>query len=729
MVGEFCRDCRIDPALCPKNMRLTLVRSERDVLSSGQILHHDYQIFGILGAGGISVTYCACSRLKPVAIKQFNPNAENRKGMRDVAAECGKFENEARRLLKIRHPNVVSVDNIIVDDDGTFILMEFLEGATLEDYLRENPVLSEQQARQLITPIFDALEAVHAEGIVHRDVKPANIMLCRDGTVKLIDFGSARQIGSSTMSAYVSNGYAPPEQYDEHSRQGAWTDVYALSAVLYRMLTGRDPQPSPVRVLHDHMQLPDHLSAACAEAVKRGLALSYADRWQSVSEMRAAMQLTDSGAKRVVQAAAKGLVHELLAELGYDPQQTKPLPEYETEYLDERETEYLDEAETAYLDERETEYPDAPETEYLDERETEYLDDRETAYLDNRETAQANAPETEYLDERETAYFDGVKTAYFDDRDTAYFDDYQTEQAQWYEEPEQGDKQAKPRAAWQLRAEQEARRKQEQKKRKRGEKEYQQAVWKRQRELELQRIQNKCEADAKRWEEQRQTEEQRARDRRENNAKQRNKQKNEPRDADSGSAAWQQAAGVSKKTKPSKAKQAKQKKAERTKPNETKQKQAEQTKPDKTKKDSSDDWAVAALLLCIAAPFAMFYYLRYTGQLPADLALQDAGLLENFLSPILIGGFLLWLGYGLVIVVLETVLGWILRRKVDLESVTVVEIAMWIVVIAAIAYVARGNMLANCADTMECVTQTVVCAADAADVPNAASLTFQSVVL
>lgn len=245
----------------------------------------------------------------------------------------------------------------------------------------------------------------------------------------------------------------------------------------------------------------------------------------------------------------------------------------------------------------------------------------------------------------------------------------------------------------------------------------------------MQRIQNKCEADAKRWEEQRQTEEQRARDRRENNAKQRNKQKNEPRDADSGSAAWQQAAGVSKKTKPSKAKQAKQKKAERTKPNETKQKQAEQTKPDKTKKDSSDDWAVAALLLCIAAPFAMFYYLRYTGQLPADLALQDAGLLENFLSPILIGGFLLWLGYGLVIVVLETVLGWILRRKVDLESVTVVEIAMWIVVIAAIAYVARGNMLANCADTMECVTQTVVCAADAADVPNAASLTFQSVVL
>ncbi len=149
--------------------------------------------------------YNPCSRLKPVAIKQFNPNAENRKGMRDVEAECRKFENEARRLLKIRHPNVVSVGNIIVDDDGTFILMEFLEGATLQDYLRENPVLSEQQARQLIAPVFDALEAVHAEGIVHRDVKPANIMLCRDGTVKLIDFGSARQIGSSTISARFSS--------------------------------------------------------------------------------------------------------------------------------------------------------------------------------------------------------------------------------------------------------------------------------------------------------------------------------------------------------------------------------------------------------------------------------------------------------------------------------------------------------------------------------------------
>ena len=285
---NFCTNCRINKKRCPRALKVKTVETDRKVLPQGTIIHGDYQIYGVLGAGGMSVTYCACTRLKPFVLKQFNPTAENRKNL-NMQKERATFIGEARKLLILNHPNIVKIENIISDEENIFLAMEFLIGESVQSYLdRTNRIFSEQHAYNLMRNIFDALETVHQKGMIHRDVKPSNIMICAlDQTMKLIDFGNARQIDTHTKSAVVSSGYAPIEQYDPHGKQGTWTDVYALSAVLYRLITGKEPQPSYLRCIQDNMHAP--LGMEHGEALMKGLAVQPQDRWQTIGELRAAL--------------------------------------------------------------------------------------------------------------------------------------------------------------------------------------------------------------------------------------------------------------------------------------------------------------------------------------------------------------------------------------------------------------------------------------------------------
>ncbi|MFM8353347.1 MAG: serine/threonine-protein kinase, partial [Gammaproteobacteria bacterium] len=219
-----------------------------------------YTIERVLGSGGFGITYLATdSKLGlEVAIKEFLPAeyAIREAGSATVRARTGRdgdvafglrrFLDEGRALARFNHPNIVRVLSFIEANGTAYLVMEFVAGRTLADYLRSSSeALTEAQVLGIAVPILRGLSVVHAGGFLHRDIKPGNIYLRRDGEPLLIDFGAARQaLGehSRSVTGIVSAGYAPPEQYSsDGKKQGAWTDLYGLGATLYRCISGEDP--------------------------------------------------------------------------------------------------------------------------------------------------------------------------------------------------------------------------------------------------------------------------------------------------------------------------------------------------------------------------------------------------------------------------------------------------------------------------------------------------------
>jgi len=230
----------------------------RHSLPSGYQLHW-YVIRDVLGHGGFGITYLAddTNLNQRVAIKEYLPTElafrEDDDSVHPVSGEHGdqyawgldRFIKEARTLARFKHPNIVRVLTVFTDNNTAYMIMEYEHGRALHDVLKERGTLPEAEQRQLIMPLLDGLEEVHAMGFIHRDIKPANIYQREDGTPVLLDFGSARQaLGQQTrtLTTMVSPGFAPFEQYVSKSdKQGPWTDIYGLGATLYRSTVGRSP--------------------------------------------------------------------------------------------------------------------------------------------------------------------------------------------------------------------------------------------------------------------------------------------------------------------------------------------------------------------------------------------------------------------------------------------------------------------------------------------------------
>jgi len=177
--------------------------------------------------------------------------------------------------------------------NGTaYMVMEFVEGAALGDWIKTRRPLAQVQAASLIGPLLDGLEVVHKAGYLHRDIKPGNVYVREDGSPVLLDFGSARQ-KSSELTAVVSPGYAPFEQYHTQGNQGPWSDIYALGGVLYWMVTGNPPAEAAARVREDKMPsaltVGDHgrFRPEFLTAIDWALAPFEDKRPQSVAEWRA----------------------------------------------------------------------------------------------------------------------------------------------------------------------------------------------------------------------------------------------------------------------------------------------------------------------------------------------------------------------------------------------------------------------------------------------------------
>jgi serine/threonine protein kinase len=271
---------------------------------------HEYQIEQTLGIGGFGLTYLATDsnlNLK-VAIKEYLPGDLAQRG-EDQSVQpksestsdsfkwgLSRFLDESRTLAAFRHPNIVRVLRFFEANRTAYMVMEFVAGQPLGEWIRSRRPLEQSTVLGIASPLMDGLEVVHRAGYLHRDVKPGNIYIREDGSPVLLDFGSARAAtAKSELTAIITPGYAPIEQYHSHGQQGPWSDLYAFGGVLYWMITGKRPVEAVARVRQDMlppaMQAADRsrFSTELLAAVDWALTLHEEHRPQSVSEFRAAL--------------------------------------------------------------------------------------------------------------------------------------------------------------------------------------------------------------------------------------------------------------------------------------------------------------------------------------------------------------------------------------------------------------------------------------------------------
>jgi tRNA A-37 threonylcarbamoyl transferase component Bud32 len=272
-----------------------------DVIAERRLLSNRYRIDEFIGRGGMAAVYRGTDRVlgRSVAIKVL---AE---ALARDPAFVQRFRREAQAAAGLGHPGVVSVFDTGSDDGIHYIVMELLEGRTLEEITRvEGPLLPER-AEEIAEAVCAALAAAHGQGLVHRDVKPSNIMIASDGSVKVMDFGIARAMASDRLTQTAMTlgtaTYFSPEQA-QGEPVDARSDLYSLGVVLFEMLTGRPPfeADSPVAVAYKHVRedppppssLNDDVSPALEAVVLRAMAKDPAVRYQTAEGMRRALGRT-----------------------------------------------------------------------------------------------------------------------------------------------------------------------------------------------------------------------------------------------------------------------------------------------------------------------------------------------------------------------------------------------------------------------------------------------------
>lgn len=299
-------------------------------LSPGTVLANGRFLVGrALGQGGFGITYIGRDLVlnMRVAIKEYYPASLVGRDCANSSAlvafdsrsqarlEAGKqrFLSEARVLAKFHNnPGIVDVRDFFEQNGTAYIVMDYLEGETLKDHLNRGTIDADQMFT-LMQPIMDALELVHAEHVIHRDISPDNIMLRSDGTLCLMDFGAAHDMDYSdqrTVSMVLKSGYAPEEQYRAKGELGPWTDIYALCATMYRAITGIAPDESLQRLVSDEMAWPSdmgiRISSAQERVLKKGMALQHTDRYQTIAEMKADLNAASDDVCEKAAAALPG---------------------------------------------------------------------------------------------------------------------------------------------------------------------------------------------------------------------------------------------------------------------------------------------------------------------------------------------------------------------------------------------------------------------------------------
>lgn len=317
----ICANCGFDSA---KNLR-----SYPLALAPGTILYGRYILGRVLGQGGFGITYLAQDYQSKqfVAIKEFFPDSMATRtngsvvqpytGERGDHFSYGKrtFLNEAQTMSRFNgNPHIASIQLYFEENGTAYFVMEYVDGISFRQYLKTcGGQIFWEDATAILIPVLDALEVVHEQGIIHRDVTPDNIYVKKDGSVKLLDFGAARHsLGnvSKSLDVVLKHGFAPREQYARRGKQGPYTDIYTVCATLYYAITGRKPPDAIERTDGDKLIPPSQLGVAISAAQEKvllmGLAVRPEDRYQSVAQLRDALNAAQQKKTAVSQEPTSG---------------------------------------------------------------------------------------------------------------------------------------------------------------------------------------------------------------------------------------------------------------------------------------------------------------------------------------------------------------------------------------------------------------------------------------
>ncbi len=328
-IKKICPGCmqevdnRDSVEVCPHcDYQLKQIKSASHQMQPFTILAGKYLVGKVIGEGGFGISYIGLDLNLElvVAIKEFYPNGfvtrESNvttmvsmyagKNEADVSKWREGFINEARNLAKFSNLNgIVEVRDFFNENGTAYIVMEYIEGITLKQYLKQNGgKISVSKTFEMMEPVIRALSKVHDAGIIHRDISPDNIMITKYGGMKLLDFGAAREFAGNaekSLSIMLKPGYAPEEQYRSRGKQGPWSDVYALTATIYKCITGVTPVESMERMREDTLKSPRELGVSISDAqntaVMQGMAVYAENRIQNMDVLHAVLYSDESAVK------------------------------------------------------------------------------------------------------------------------------------------------------------------------------------------------------------------------------------------------------------------------------------------------------------------------------------------------------------------------------------------------------------------------------------------------
>ena len=328
-------------------------------LPIGTILNGRYLTGRVLGVGGFGVTYLAFDMTLEisVAVKEFLPSGI---ALRDsdhytmtvsspdeqtkFDSGASKFLEEARLLAKLRDvPNIVTVHDYFRENNTAYFVMEYIEGVDLMKYTQQKGgKLSFQETLRLLLPIIESLDHVHAHNLLHRDISPDNIVVMKNGSTRLLDFGAARLAidTEKSKSIILKHGFAPEEQYRKHGNQGPWSDEYALAATMYLILTGVMPPDAIERVHEDTMVPPIQLGVQmpqyASDAIMKALSVNASGRFADMKSFGAALSGTASSAPAAPVSMYPASANTAASAASSSGVPTEPLPTASTGFGNEQ---------------------------------------------------------------------------------------------------------------------------------------------------------------------------------------------------------------------------------------------------------------------------------------------------------------------------------------------------------------------------------------------------------